>query len=220
MPLQSYSLSAAELTARLMERAFSARVSDVLLEFREYLTRERTWCSAHAAPFLKSPVAYFSAEFAIHESLPIYSGGLGVLAGDHAKSASDLGVPLVGISLFYRQGYFQRSPPWLARRTHPLLDRHDLPVDLVEGRRKSLDLVGGTAAYTREVSGLAPERRLNGDVSAGHRADRKRGPLPRLNQSSVRRGHRHSDCPRNHYGYRRSSVVARSQHHSGRVSHE
>jgi len=103
------SLSSTELTARLMERAFSARVSDVLLEFHEYLTRERTWCSAHAAPFLKSPVAYFSAEFAIHESLPIYSGGLGVLAGDHAKSASDLGVPLVGISLFYRQGYFQQQ---------------------------------------------------------------------------------------------------------------
>src|SRR2546429_341858 len=102
------SLSHQELKARLMEKEFAARVSDVLVEFREYLTRERTWCSAHAAPFLKNPVAYFSAEFALHESLAIYSGGLGVLAGDHAKSASDLGVPFIGISLFYRQGYFSK----------------------------------------------------------------------------------------------------------------
>ena len=51
-------------------------------------------------------MAYFSAEFGLHESLPIYSGGLGVLAGDHVKSASDLDIPLVGIGLFYGQGYF------------------------------------------------------------------------------------------------------------------
>jgi glycogen phosphorylase len=54
------------------------------------------------------PVAYFSAEFGIHESLPVYSGGLGVLAGDHIKSASDLGIPLVGVGLFYGQGYFRQ----------------------------------------------------------------------------------------------------------------
>ena len=54
------------------------------------------------------PVAYFSAEFGIHESVPIYSGGLGVLAGDHIKSASDLDIPLVGIGLFYAQGYFRQ----------------------------------------------------------------------------------------------------------------
>ena len=54
------------------------------------------------------PVGYFSAEFGLHESFPIYSGGLGVLAGDHIKSASDLGLPLVGIGLFYGQGYFRQ----------------------------------------------------------------------------------------------------------------
>ena len=54
------------------------------------------------------PVAYFSAEFGIHESLPIYSGGLGILAGDHIKSASDLGIPLVGVGLYYDQGYFRQ----------------------------------------------------------------------------------------------------------------
>ena len=54
------------------------------------------------------PVAYFSAEFGMHESMPIYSGGLGVLSGDHVKSASGLGVPLVAIGLFYDQGYFKQ----------------------------------------------------------------------------------------------------------------
>ena len=54
------------------------------------------------------PVAYFSAEFGLHESVPIYSGGLGILAGDHLKSASDLGIPLVGVGLYYDQGYFRQ----------------------------------------------------------------------------------------------------------------
>src|SRR6185312_8414459 len=54
-------------------------------------------------------IAYFSAEFALHQSLPIYAGGLGVLAGDHCKEASDLGVPLIGVGFMYPQGYFRQS---------------------------------------------------------------------------------------------------------------
>ena len=73
------------------------------LESQTDLGRHRT--PASCAP---GPVAYFSAEFGLHESLPIYSGGLGVLAGDHLKSASDLGMPLVAIGLFYDQGYFRQ----------------------------------------------------------------------------------------------------------------
>ena len=65
--------------------------------------------SAVSGALGRGPVAYLSAEFGIHESLPIYSGGLGVLAGDHLKSASDLGLPLVGVGLFYREGYFEQS---------------------------------------------------------------------------------------------------------------
>ncbi|MEW5975356.1 MAG: alpha-glucan family phosphorylase [Acidobacteriota bacterium] len=142
------SLSSAELKARLMEKDFAERVSEVLVEFREYLTRQRTWCSAHAAPFLKNPVVYFSAEFALHESLPIYSGGLGVLAGDHAKSASDLGVPFIGISLFYRQGYFQQfiAPHGWQEEHYPLLDRHELPLDLV------LDKEGNPLVVSVEIA--------------------------------------------------------------------
>src|SRR5438128_161855 len=67
-----------------------------------------TWGQSTCGVLHARPVAYFSPEFALHESIPIYSGGLGALAGDHLKSASDLGVPLVGVGLFYGQGYFQQ----------------------------------------------------------------------------------------------------------------
>ncbi|MES2644961.1 MAG: alpha-glucan family phosphorylase [Myxococcota bacterium] len=72
-----------------------------------YLSSKDTWATRNV-PGLVAPVAYFSMEFALHESLPIYSGGLGVLAGDHMKSASDLGVPFVAVGLLYREGYFKQ----------------------------------------------------------------------------------------------------------------
>lgn len=67
-----------------------------------------SWFSSHAADSLPGYVAYFSMEFGLSEALPIYSGGLGLLAGDHLKSASDLGVPLVGVGILYQQGYFRQ----------------------------------------------------------------------------------------------------------------
>jgi starch phosphorylase len=74
-----------ELAARLHDSDFQKRVHRVLDDFESYMQTKDTWASAHAAQ-LKNPVAYFSAEFGLHESLPIYSGGLGVLSGDHTKS--------------------------------------------------------------------------------------------------------------------------------------
>ena len=86
---------------------------------RESTTRSAGWPSTSRTPIpgarstridpAARPVAYFSAEFGLHESLPIYSGGLGVLAGDHLKSASDLGIPLIGVGLLYAQGYFRQT---------------------------------------------------------------------------------------------------------------
>ncbi|HXJ19248.1 MAG TPA: alpha-glucan family phosphorylase [Polyangia bacterium] len=90
------------------DAALRARVDSAHRELREYLGAARTWASVNAGPLRVRPVAYFSAEFGIHESLPIYSGGLGVLAGDHLKSASDLGLPLVAVGLFYRESYFRQ----------------------------------------------------------------------------------------------------------------
>jgi starch phosphorylase len=102
---------------RLRALARNLRASQLLLHSRinyayrrmqEYLTSSRTWGARQAGVLWARPVAYFSAEFGLHESIPIYSGGLGILAGDHLKSASDLGIPLIGVGLYYDQGYFRQ----------------------------------------------------------------------------------------------------------------
>ena len=101
-------MSLDDLDERIGDLALAHRINHTFRRLQEYRERTATWGDAHAGVLRRQPVAYFSAEFGIHESLPIYSGGLGVLAGDHIKSASDLGVPLVGVGLFYGQGYFRQ----------------------------------------------------------------------------------------------------------------
>jgi len=98
----------AKLERRAGELTLHGRINYAYRRQQEYVRADRTWGATHAGVLRPRPVAYFSAEFGIHESLPIYSGGLGVLAGDHIKSASDLDIPLVGIGLFYGQGYFRQ----------------------------------------------------------------------------------------------------------------
>ncbi len=97
---------------RAKDLVLHGRINYAYRRQQEYLNADQTWGAAHAGVLRPRPVAYFSAEFGLHESIPIYSGGLGVLAGDHIKSASDLGLPLIGIGLFYGQGYFRQ---WLDR---------------------------------------------------------------------------------------------------------
>jgi starch phosphorylase len=101
-------LSGEQVEERARELVLHGRIRDAHRRLTQYLTSRVTWGDTHAGVLLPRPVAYFSAEFGLHESLPIYSGGLGVLAGDHVKSASDLGVPLVAVGLFYSQGYFRQ----------------------------------------------------------------------------------------------------------------
>ena len=95
-----------ELERRATALVLHSRINYCYRRQREYLSADRTWGAAHAGVLRPRPVAYFSAEFGLHESLPIYSGGLGVLAGDHVKSASDFDIPLIGVGLFYSHGYF------------------------------------------------------------------------------------------------------------------
>src|ERR1700722_18602358 len=104
-----HEVSEYELRVHLQDAGFERRVRSVLHDFETYLGQTNTWGHINAPNLHKNPVAYFSAEFGFHESLPISAGGLGILAGDHAKSASDLGLGFVGISLFYREGYFQQT---------------------------------------------------------------------------------------------------------------
>lgn len=96
------------LEHRLREEVLHSRINWAFRRWVEYMESHSTWGSTHAGILGQRPAAYFSAEFGLHESLPIYSGGLGVLSGDHLKSASDLGIPLVGIGLFYDEGYFSQ----------------------------------------------------------------------------------------------------------------
>ncbi|HJV91589.1 MAG TPA: DUF3417 domain-containing protein, partial [Holophagaceae bacterium] len=95
----------AALDERATEIDLPSRINRALRQLSDYLSPVTTWGLTNAGALKYRPVAYFCAEFGLHESIPLYSGGLGVLAGDHLKAASDLGVPLVGVGLLYREGY-------------------------------------------------------------------------------------------------------------------
>ena len=122
-----------ELRSRLQDTEFATRVRLVLESFESYMKEPHTWGAEHAPALAKNPVCYFTAEFGFHETLPIAAGGLGMLAGDHAKSASDLGLGFVGISLFYREGYFQQAfnqDNWQTEY-YTLLKPRNLPIEPV-----------------------------------------------------------------------------------------
>jgi starch phosphorylase len=118
---------AQRLAALAADRRFLRRLGDAAEDLRDYLSTPR-WYQDQEEDTGDRPaaVAYFSPEFGITATLPQYSGGLGILAGDHLKSASDLGVPLIGVGLLYRHGYFRQSlsrDGWQQER-YPLLDPH------------------------------------------------------------------------------------------------
>ena len=98
-----------QIEERASELVLHSRINYAFRRLNEYIQKDKTWGMMHCGNLNNRPVVYFSAEFGMHESLPIYSGGLGILSGDHLKSASDLGVPLIGIGLLYQQGYFNQS---------------------------------------------------------------------------------------------------------------
>ena len=131
------------------DRRFLRRLSDAVDELHEYLTGPR-WYQNQGLAGAPASVAYFSPEYGITPALPQYSGGLGILAGDHLKAGSDLGVPLVGVGLLYRHGYFTQSlsaEGWQAER-YPAGDPNGLPLALLRDHdgtpvRVSVALAGG-----------------------------------------------------------------------------
>lgn len=135
------SISKFELKARLSNPDFLSKVENVLNEFKQYINTRRELSKSRFPEFVNHPVAYFTAEFGLHECLPIYSGGLGILSGDHAKSASDIGLPFVGVSLFYRHGYFDQKIAdngWQIEEYNPAQPNF-LPVKLVlDGQNQPL----------------------------------------------------------------------------------
>src|SRR5436853_6506052 len=109
-PIRMLQLSRqARLEELATDKTFLRELKQVYDAFQRYLTRNDTYGKTGAGAALQKPVAYFSAEFGFHESIPNYSGGLGILSGDHCKSASDLDLNFVAIGLLYRHGYFKQE---------------------------------------------------------------------------------------------------------------
>jgi starch phosphorylase len=136
-----------ELRAHLQDTEFAGRAGAVLANFEKYMADRNTWGRKHAPKLHQNPVAYFSAEFGFHESLPIAAGGLGILAGDHSKSASDLDLGFVGIGLFYHEGYFQQTIDINNWQTeyYNLIDPRNVPMEPV------LDANGDRLACSVEI---------------------------------------------------------------------
>ena len=101
-------VSMKKLEEKLSDSKFLENYDSVMDKFNNYMTTEDTWFNKNYPDYKNQNIIYFSAEYGLHEVLPVYSGGLGVLSGDHCKSASDLGIPFIAIGLFYRQGYFEQ----------------------------------------------------------------------------------------------------------------
>ena len=120
----------ARLNQAAQDPDYLAVYDSVFASYDTYFSQSDSW-AVRAYPQLRNrPIAYFSMEFGLHEMLPIYSGGLGILAGDHLKEASDLGLPLVGVSLMYSEGYFSQrvtEDGW-QESVNQMLAFKDLPV--------------------------------------------------------------------------------------------
>ncbi|HEU5205434.1 MAG TPA: alpha-glucan family phosphorylase [Candidatus Limnocylindrales bacterium] len=186
----------------LADERFMADYADVIAEFDRYMENgSDQWFQRRHGSRLKGPIAYFCAEYGLHESLGIYSGGLGVLAGDHMKTASDMAIPFLGVGLLYRKGYFRQSIDADGHQEHnyPDYDLVRLPLSRVQ------DSIGEPLSVTVELAdrdvtaavwlaqvGRVPVLLLDTDVPANADSDRPishmlyvRGREMRLHQELV-----------------------------------
>ncbi|WP_416963287.1 glycosyltransferase family 1 protein [Streptomyces sp. Agncl-13] len=174
------SVSAERLAELAEDHHFLRRLTEVAGDLADYVGGDR-WYQAQGGE-LPAAVAYFSPEFGVTAALPQYSGGLGILAGDHLKSASDLGVPLIGVGLLYRHGYFRQSlsrDGW-QQEHYPVLDPNELPVALLREEdgspaQVSLALPGGRSLRARiwlAQVGRVPLLMLDSDVEENDLGER------------------------------------------------
>ncbi|HEX2451245.1 MAG TPA: alpha-glucan family phosphorylase [Gemmatimonadales bacterium] len=171
----------ASVAASASDSEFLRRYDEVLLRMQHDLTTKDTWFSRTYPELDGRPVAYFCAEFGLHASVPIYSGGLGVLAGDHCKAASDLGVPLVGVGLFYMKGYFDqrlRLDGW-QQDSDEEYEITRTPLEPVQGRNRepfvTVVETGGRPVHVRAWRirvGRVPIYLLDTNLEANHAEDR------------------------------------------------
>ncbi|WP_432034665.1 glycosyltransferase family 1 protein [Streptomyces antibioticus] len=172
-----------ERLAELAEdRRFLRRLTAVTDDLHDYLTGERWYQVQARTTELPAAVAYFSPEFGVTAALPQYSGGLGILAGDHLKAASDLGVPLIGVGLLYRHGYFRQtlSRDGWQQEHYPVLDPNELPLtplreDDGTPARVALALPAGKQLHARiwlAQVGRVPLLMLDSDVEENDLGER------------------------------------------------
>ncbi len=178
-----------ELRVRLCDPEFAGRVEQVLRDFDAYMNDQETWGRHNAPELVHAPAAYFSAEFGFHETLPIAAGGLGILAGDHSKSASDLGIGFVGISLFYREGYFgqQINQDNWQTEYYTLLNPANLPMEPV------LDAKGQPLVCVVEID-------LSDVYFQAWRVNVGRNPVYLLDANRPENAQHHCDLTRRVYG--------------------
>ncbi len=175
-------VSPEELEEKGKDPDFAAKLREAGYLFDSYMGAQSTWFSRNFPDVKNKKIAYFSAEYGFTEALPIYSGGLGVLAGDHCKSASDLGVPLVGVGLFYNYGYFtqQINAEGMQEAHYSRLDIRNLPI------RPALDKSGKQAMVCVQMAdrnvcarvwevkvGRVPVYLLDSDVQENSPRDRE-----------------------------------------------
>ncbi len=149
-------LPQARLEEAALDDGFIGHLQRVHQALRQYLEAPDTWFKrTYKLTYPDHLVAYFSAEFGINECLPIYSGGLGVLAGDHLKSASDLDIPLVGVSLLYQEGYFRQylNVDGWQQESYPINDFANLPMELqmVDGKPAMVSVEFANRQVTAQV---------------------------------------------------------------------
>ncbi|HEY9372380.1 alpha-glucan family phosphorylase [Streptomyces sp.] len=175
-------VTAARLTELAADEDFLAALRAAADDLDGYLRRPR-WYQEQNSERLPAAVAYFSPEFGVTAALPQYSGGLGILAGDHLKAASDLGVPLTGVGLLYRHGYFRQSlsrDGW-QQEHYPVLDPGELPVTLLREHdgspaRVTLSLPGGRRLHAHiwvAQVGRVPLLMLDSDVEENGPGERE-----------------------------------------------
>ena len=181
-PIRLLQLVAPErLLALSVDPAFCARYDRALQWLASERSDEHTWYARTFPELRGKPVAYFCAEFGVHSSVPIYSGGLGVLAGDHLKTASDLGVPIVAVGILYRNGYFDqrvRVDGW-QEDSNDEVQLGSVPIAPVPGLDGARHLVT-VNTFGRDVNirvwrmqvGRVPVYLLDSDLEENHPDDR------------------------------------------------
>ncbi|UCG33737.1 MAG: alpha-glucan family phosphorylase, partial [Phycisphaerales bacterium] len=195
-------IAPSEVESKAHDMALGVRISTVVRQLQSYLRSDDAWALAQASRLRVWPVAYFSAEFGLHESIPSYAGGLGLLAGDHLKSASDLGVPIVGVGLLYTEGYFHQvvnADGW-QEESYDTIDMSTLPLDAVTTNGGKDRLMVDIPLEDRAVKlqiwkamvGRVPLYLLDSNVKANTKQDRQltgrlydADPLTRIRQELI-----------------------------------